>query len=184
MTIGPKCAHTQKPKYWTPPFFTDNYNKNQEVQNPEKWLQYGQLTHKLKRMLFDSAGNDAQNFLFSFAAPRQRSEVYFLNLDIVEVIIAQQLFHPEDANGASHERAMASFKRNMYASEDVGSSNRVSEYTVTISNPLQFRMVVRFMASGISFRQCCSVLESAKTETGMAAIGSCQVKEVAKRARF
>lgn len=135
-------------------------------------------------MFFDVSGDDAHTCLFEFSVPRQKSLVYLFFRDIVEVIIGQQLLHPDDVDSASREISMASLKQNMHALEDARSSNRVSEFTVTIANFLKFRMIVRFLAVGLSFRQCVSVLESAKTETGMAAIGSCHVKHVVKLAHF
>ena len=75
---------------------------------------------------------------------------------IVESIIGNLFFHPDDYGGVSQTNALKLFKPNISNS-----------YTVTLMNPLQFRLAVDQIAIGLSFRQVAAVLISLKHHTGL-----------------
>src|SRR5437667_10425334 len=67
--------------------------------------------------------------------------IYKVNAAIVEKIIGEMLFHPDEQEGTSHAEALKLFTLN----ED-------RNYTVTIKNPLQFQLIVYYLVAGLSFR--------------------------------
>jgi hypothetical protein len=77
---------------------------------------------------------------------------YTIRAPIIEVIIGDMFFHPDDQGGTAQTTALQLFKR---IDDD-------EPYEVTIANPTQFRLVVEWVAAGVSFRQCAAVLASTK----------------------
>jgi hypothetical protein len=56
-------------------------------------------------------------------------------------------------------------------------------YTITIKNPLQFHLVVDYLASGLSFRQVEAIYQATKKRTGMAKLGNINDTLVSNYAR-
>ena len=69
--------------------------------------------------------------------------IFSISSLIVEKIIRDMFFHPDYHGSITHERAL-----NLFTSKNDGDG-----YTVTIKNPLQFHLVVGYLAKGLSFRQ-------------------------------
>ena len=59
-----------------------------------------------------------------------------------------------------------------------------SHYNITIKNPLQFQLVVAYLASGLSFRQVESVFNKTKKLTANAQLGTISDTTVANYARL
>ena len=58
---------------------------------------------------------------------------------IVDILISDMFFHPDDQGGVTQQTALKLFSR------------KGDYYEVTISNPLQFDLVVSHIVRGISF---------------------------------
>ena len=56
-------------------------------------------------------------------------------------------------------------------------------YTITIKNPLQFHLVVDYLASGLSFRQVEAIHQATKKRTGLAKLGNINDTIVSNYAR-
>ena len=63
-----------------------------------------------------------------------------INASIVDILISDMFFHPDDQGGVTQKTALKVFVRK---SEDY--------YQVSISNPVQFQLVVAYIARGVSF---------------------------------
>jgi hypothetical protein len=81
-------------------------------------------------------------------------------------------FHPDDYGSSSYVNAMKLFKRN----------TTYDDYTITITNPMQFQLAVGFIAAGLSFRQVDNVLNTTKRLTNLA-VGCVNDTDVANYAR-
>jgi len=77
-----------------------------------------------------------------------------IDVSIVDILIRDMFFHPDDQGGVTQKIALKLFVRN---SEDY--------YQVSISNPVQFRLVVAYIARGLSFRQCEGILADTRKIT-------------------
>jgi hypothetical protein len=77
---------------------------------------------------------------------------------IVDVIIRDMFFHPDKQAGTTQITALKSFKR-VDGIDDY--------YEVHIPNPLQFRLVISWISSGASFRQCVRFIADTKHILGI-----------------
>src|SRR5436190_14365339 len=99
--------------------------------------------------------------------------IFSISSSIVEKIIGDMFFHPDDHGSITHECAL-----NLFMPKNDGDG-----YTVTIKNPLQFHLIVGYLAKGLSFRQVEEVFLRMKQLTGMVALGSLNDTTVANYAR-
>ena len=78
---------------------------------------------------------------------------WFVNKNIIDVIIGEMLFHPDDSNKeVKKERALAIFKDVFQPVENANNSNLQQDwYRVVIKNWAQFDLVVDYVSVGASF---------------------------------
>ena len=79
-----------------------------------------------------------------------------INASIVNILISDMFFHPDDQGGVIQKTILKLFIR----------KPEENYYQVTISNPMQFRLVMAYIAKGISFRQCEGILAETRRITG------------------
>ncbi|GMG17119.1 unnamed protein product [Phytophthora fragariaefolia] len=112
------------------------------------------------------------------------SPLFFdLNKSIVEVIIGDLLFHPDDVGGISHERALALFEAVGKDGEAVKDVSEAVRYIARVKTHRQFSLLVKFIAGGASFRQAALQIECVKVETGIGDYGGCSDAVAANYAR-
>lgn len=104
----------------------------------------------------------------------ERPLEFVISSPIVESIIGDLLFHPDDVAQQSdrRQRALAIFK------PDEGC------YRVTERNPSRFRLAVRFLARGASFRMLAGLLDDVKEETEIGRFRGCTEEVAARCARI
>src|SRR5215471_11837411 len=98
------------------------------------------------------------NTLFAKFPQAQTSFTFKIDAPIVETIIGDMFFHPDDHANKSHVNALSLFKCN----------DDSNGYNVTRDNSLQFSLIVNLVAASLSFRQVESVLNAVKAHTGLA----------------
>jgi hypothetical protein len=91
--------------------------------------------------------------MHAFAAPRTPQVSVLIDKDIVDVIIGEMMFHPEDMDGITRARLLESFVPTLDSSEDAADAGDVTQYAITVTNTKQFQLVVQYLAVGLSFRQ-------------------------------
>jgi len=138
---------------WTGPLFkTDAYTDHHERMHRSVWTQYQASSSLDKSHFFDGITPFANTLLAhietSLVAPVLK---YMIRAPIVDVIIGDMFFHPDDQGGTAQTTALKLFKR---IADQL--------YEVTIANPTQFRLVIEWVAAGVSFRQCAAILASTK----------------------
>jgi hypothetical protein len=107
-----------------------------------------------------------------------------LDKDIVDIIIAEMIFHPEDMDGITRARLLEGFVPTLDSSEDAADADDVSRYAITVTNIKQFQLVAQYLAAGLSFRQVSQVNMETKDVLGIGSIGSCSKGIVSRYARF
>jgi hypothetical protein len=122
--------------------------------------------------------------MHAFAAPRTPQVRVLIDKDIVEVIIGEMMFHPEDMDGITRARLLESFVPILDSSEDAADADDVSRYAITVTNTKQFQLVAQYLASGLLFRQVSQVNMETKEVLGIGSIGSCSEGIVSRYARF
>jgi hypothetical protein len=163
---------TENIKDWKAPFRTTNYRLHHEGQHKELWAAYQKLSYDAKKAYFD---NTVETIGSYFGVSNRTHTVYSISAPIVDRIIGEMFFHPDDQNGITHGKAMLLFDRND-ETEDF--------YTVTIKYPMQFTLIVAWLARGVSFRQAKNYFEDVRQATGVSELGSITDTEVSNYARI
>ena len=80
--------------------------------------------------------------------------------------MGNMLFHPDDVDGVTHQRALSIFKADDSDPEDHG-----GVYIVEVKSVKRFQLAVKLVALGDSFRSVSRQLQVIREETGMAEFG-------------
>ncbi|KAH6577801.1 hypothetical protein BASA60_003877 [Batrachochytrium salamandrivorans] len=94
---------------------------------------------------------------------------YRLDKLIVEVIIGQMLWDPEDIDGLTFDNAMRIFTLD----ESSG------DYMVTIKTPMAYNLAVKHVGIGISMKQTALALQATKEEANVAKLGAMNQSKIA-----
>lgn len=185
--VGAKRRPTKNVHYFRRPFRTDLYRKHLETQHPLRWRMYSALTTPEKAKCFVENGPivHRQTLRSHFSGP-QVALNYYVNKNIVDVIVSEMLFHADDVNeGVSKERALAIFEDVIEPGESEQDSDlQTDRYRIQIKNPAQFHLVVDYVSVGASFRMASEILRMTRERTGLASIGRESEGKVASYVRF
>ena len=90
--------------------------------------------------------------MHAFGVPRSQPLHVLIDQGIVDVILDDIMFHPEDINGVSRTRLLSSFVSTLGSSEKAD-AKKVSRYAaINSSNPKQFLLIVQYLAARLTFR--------------------------------
>lgn len=159
-------------KYFKRPFRAEHYRRHVMDPHPAAWSSYQALPLDAKLTHFDDKIQHTNTISTSFG-PAQTPLNFDIDRAIVDVIIGDMFFHPDDHGQAGQKVALKLFNKNENA----------DGYKVIISNPLQFQLIIDFIVMGLSFRQVVATLLKVKTRAGLARIGSINDTHVANLAR-
>ncbi|RLN68932.1 hypothetical protein BBJ28_00014734 [Nothophytophthora sp. Chile5] len=128
-------------------FRCDLFAKHHKSQHETKWKEYVGLSASDRASFFTAT---AMPYVGTLPAvfEGERPIEFVISAPIVQVIIDDLLFHPDDVaeNSEKRRRALAVFElKNDY-------------YHITEKNPSRFQLAVRFMARGASFRMLSGLL--------------------------
>ena len=124
-----------------------------------KWTEYCDLDSGAKNSFFDlGSSSGSQATMHAFAWPHTLPLRALIDKDIVDIIIGDMMFHPEDMVGITRSRLLASFVPTLYSSEDAAYACNVSWYTIIAGNTNQFQLVGKYLAVRMSFRQVAHVM--------------------------
>lgn len=154
------------------PFRTELFRKHHERQHLSIWRQYQPVSEQDKSTFFDDY-TAYENTLFAKFQPAQTPFTFDIDAPIVDTIIGDMFFHPDDHGGTSHSNALRLFKHN----------DNTNGYKVTRDNSLQFSLIVDLIAAGLSFLQVESVLNAFKARTGLTKNGYINDTGIANNAR-
>jgi hypothetical protein len=103
----------------------------------------------------------------------EQPHCFQFNAAIVEVVIGELLFHPDDVAGVTHDRAMQLFKK----LEEVDPLNGITAgqdlYKVVVKTRKRFQLLVKFVACGASFQMAAHLMACTRDESGMSMYGGC-----------
>ena len=148
-------------KHWDSPFHAELYKKHHDTQHFMQWNKYQSLSHDEKVAQFASILQFKET-LHSHFGQKNMHLLFNFNASIINVIISDMFFHPDDHGGVSRAKALNLFKQN---TEDM-------DYTVTIKNSMQFHLIIDYIDTGLSFQQVNNVIHLTKKHTNLTAIGS------------
>jgi hypothetical protein len=180
-----KRGRSERVKYFKAPFRKENHYSHHRRMHSPQWAEYRELEPSAKKSLFDIGTiSGSQTAIHALAAPRTPQLRVPIDKDIVDVIIGEMLFHPEDMHGNTRDRLLESFVSTPDSSEDAADAGDVSRYAVTVTNTKQFQLVTQYFAAGLSFRQVSQVIMETKEVFGIGSIGSCSEGIVSRYARY
>jgi len=155
-----RAAKTTK-MAWTRCFRTDHYQKHLTSQHPSRWATYQACSYDEKTQFFDNKVPLESTMLAHINTNSNATPLKFkIYPPIVDTLISDMFFHPDDQGGVTQKTALKLFNR------------KDDHYEVVVSNPVQFELVVAYMARGISFRQCEGLVADTKAITGASQMGN------------
>lgn len=170
--VGAKRKRTTNAKYFTT-FRADGYKRHLEGQHQEKWAQYQQLsTSEEKEAFFSDVATPYANTLAAHGCSTRPLE-FNINGPIVDVIIGELLFHPDDVEGVTRQRALSLFSKLESADSANGDLAERDIYRVVVKNAKRFNLLVKFVGCGASFRLASRLMECTRAESGIAHFGGC-----------
>lgn len=140
-------------------FRVDHYKSHLEGQHSVSWKTYQELSTDEKRTYFDNRLEFKNTLLAHFQCAEVQQ--FVITANIVETIIGDIFFHPDDYGGVTHQAALKLFTK-------MNDGN----YTINIKNALQFKLIVEYVAVGLSFNQASKVLAITKRHTGLGTLGN------------
>ena len=150
-----------------------------------KWNKYCELDASAKKLFFEiDSSSGSQATLHEFSRPHIIPLRTLTEKDIFDIITVDMMFHPEDMDGVTRARLLASFFPTLDSSEDAADAGDVSWYAIIVSNTKQFQLVAQYLAAGMSFHQVAHVILDTKNLLGIGIIGSCSEGIVSRYARF
>ena len=147
--------------------------------------EYCELDASAKKSFFDiGSSSGSQATLHAFTRPCIIPLRTLIDKDIVDIIIGNMVFHPEEMDGVTQARLLERFVPTLYSSEDAADSGNVSWYAIIVSNTKQFQLVAQYLDSELLFHQVAQVIIEMKELIGIERIGSCSEGIVSRYARF
>jgi len=162
-----QCLPTARVMDWNYPFRTKYYVSHHTGQHPAAWEAYQALSYSQKQSFFENKRQFSETLHHHFGSPGNPL-IYIIDSLIVNVIIADMFFHPSEHGGTSQTNALKLFK-----------NDNSGRYSLTISNRLQFQLVIDHVSTGCSFRQVARILDNTKRRTGLSKIGTITDAQVA-----
>jgi hypothetical protein len=153
--FGEKRNKTERYKYFEN-FRTDHYLQHLRQQHPIKWSEYEKLESDEEREQFFKDVDVPFTHRFEAYFEREGVLRFLISKTIVEEIVGELLFHPDDLETCTHDRALGLFKLKEHVdgesdAEDAEQSSR-DEYVVEIKTAKRFSLVIGCVALGSSFR--------------------------------
>lgn len=145
---GPKTTNMT----WTGSFRSDNYRHHHDTQHPSQWAAYQLCSFIEKSQFFTGVTPHANTMLkhINIATPLK----FNIQAPIIDVLIGDMFFHPDDQGETTQKNALKLFKR---------VDGRIDrDYEVVLLNPDQFKLVVANVSGGVSFRQCVRIHDDIK----------------------
>jgi hypothetical protein len=92
-----------------------------------------------------------------------------IDKSIVETIIVRLLLDADNNEDVLNSENVAISMFQDEENEDVDANSEI----YMISNVLQFKLIVKYIAAGQAFRECCAVFQEMKSTTNLGQIGAC-----------
>ena len=139
--VGSKRKITGNIKYFSRPFRADNYRQHHVKQHPQRWKQYQEASGEEKKTFFEE-NKPIKATLHHYYGGKQGTQRYLIDAPIVNVIIGEMLWDPEDIDGSTHTNMMSSFKDHVDESEEVEEGEGADRFCIAINNPVQFSLAI------------------------------------------
>jgi hypothetical protein len=140
------------------------YKQHLIRQHPEAWKEYTALSPEDKKTRFHDDHVKVANTL-AMHMDGENPYVFLIYRDIVDVVIGDLLFNPDDdEEELTRERALAFFKLSSDAGDDAESQDA---YSVIVKSSRLFRLAIKFVSCGSTFRMASQLFHQVRAETGL-----------------
>ncbi|KAI2514226.1 hypothetical protein MHU86_119 [Fragilaria crotonensis] len=181
-------------KMFSKPWRPDHMKTHMVEQHQQRFEEYAALPPGEKASYFVTCAGgkpEVSNF-FRPAITNDSTVNVWIDRSIVEGIIGNMLFDPDDDDSLTKERFLSVFKLQEQPSETnveggAGEGDRdtgVENYVATVSSKMQFYSCIKMVASGLSFRQASRVMQDMKETLGLSALGSMCPQKVSSFVRI
>ena len=151
-----------KIKDWAAPFHPEYYSNHHKAQHSTRWQVYQSLSHDQKQSYFDDH-IPYKDTIFNHFGQQDSHLVFNIDKHIVETIIRDMFFHPDEQENSIRLNSLKLFDPNDH------------DYTVTVKNLTQFHLVIGYLSSGLSFRQVQHVFDVTKKHTRLGIVSDTTV---------
>jgi hypothetical protein len=154
---GAKRQQTENTKYYSTLFHKENYEKHNSSQHPVEWEKYKKASKEEKMEFFETMKSI---LIERFICTSGDILEFIVDSKIVEDIVAQLFFHPDDnLDALSLEKSMALFKK---------VPNTTTSYCITVKNVKWFELALDHTSIGLSFHQTSAIIDQHKEVFGNA----------------
>jgi hypothetical protein len=182
--VGMKHGRSERVKYFKAPFRKENYSSHNRRMHSTQWAEYRQLEPSAKKSFFDIGTiSGSQTTMHAFAARTPPVRV-LIDKDIVDVIIGEMMFHPEDMDGTTRALLLESSVPSLDSSEGAADAGDVSRYAITVTNTNQFSVGCTIFGCWTVVPSGFAMIMETKEVLGIGSIGSCSEGIVSRYARF
>ncbi|KAE9018664.1 hypothetical protein PF011_g6173 [Phytophthora fragariae] len=157
----PKRKRTTRTQHFIT-FRTDLYDKHMLSAHPGKSESYQRLLTDTDREAFFGVTVPFQDTIHAHFESGSPVLCMMISKSVLEDVIGGLLFHPDDAEGMSKQRALAAFEK-----MDRG------DYRVQIKTAKRFTLLVKMVALSTSFRMAARIVQVVRDETGMSVYTGC-----------
>jgi hypothetical protein len=167
---GSKRLRTNNVKYFST-FRVDGYKRHHQSQHAEVWKEYQAiLDARAKEDFFSKIRVPFVNTLNAHL--KVKHPLFFqLNSSLIEVIVGDLLFHPDNVEGVTCDRALQLFKKLEEVDPSNGDIAGQDLYEVVVKTRKRFQLLIQFVACGASFRMASRLMACTRDESGMSVFG-------------
>ena len=122
--------------------------------------------------------------LYAYSGPHSIPLHMLINMENLNIIIGEMMFHPEDLEYITQSPLITIFVPNINSSEDASDADDTSWYVIIVRNTKQFQLVVQYLDYGLSFHNVAYVMVDKKEFLGNGIIESCSKGIVSLYARL
>ena len=98
-----KRSRSDRVKYFKAPFRKENFSSHNNCMHSAKWNEYCELDSGTNNLFFDIGGSSgSQATMHVFTGPHTLPLRALIDKDIVNIIIGDMMFHPEDMDKFAH----------------------------------------------------------------------------------
>ena len=164
-------------------FETSNYKTHLEGQHKSRWSLYQSLDTAAKADYLKPAVVQSSKVTSFFDGDAEKMSFYF-EKDIIDVLVHDMLLTDDsEEEDGMRAKSMAMFL-DAYAAEETDEYKPATHYRVQIKAVSQFKLLIRFVARGCSFRMAANMLIDIKEVTGLHKLGFCNDNQVSKLFRI
>ena len=135
------------------------------------WAEYQKLETKYKNQQFFKSRSAFMNILNAHLESSLHIRI-LVNAPIIETVVGDLLFHPDDVDGMTCERALSLCKKleEPSGSDEVGQHDM---YEFLMKMRCWFRFCIKFVSYGASFRMLSRLVDCTQVESSMVVYVGC-----------